>query len=265
MLTVVEVADFPRRRGGTVSFAARPVDDPRIPPRIRISWYEAPERPQIGDVWQLEVRLRRPRGTSNPGVFDYEAWLFRERIGATGYIVNGSRNQRLEHGAGELAEPSAAAYRRAARRGHPEPGHGCGCCRDLRRRSARHHGRTMAALCAIRDEPSHGDFGTACRPRRDLRLVPGCCRARATATRRQPSQDRLACVARRGRELRLPVGFRRSGTARNINAAGARDRVPLVQGTAAGRDSRRRLFPGNAAAIRSRHSRPAFSCRLRPF
>ena len=100
MLTVVEVADFPRRRGGTVSFAARPVDDPRIPPGIRISWYDAPERPQIGDVWQLEVRLRRPRGTSNPGLFDYEAWLFRERIGATGYVVNGSRNQRLKHGAG---------------------------------------------------------------------------------------------------------------------------------------------------------------------
>ncbi|HSM29602.1 MAG TPA: DNA internalization-related competence protein ComEC/Rec2 [Woeseiaceae bacterium] len=101
MLTMVEVADFPRRRGGTVSFAARPVDDPRIPPRIRINWYEAPERPQLGDVWQLEVRLRRPRGTSNPGVFDYEAWLFRERIGATGYVVNGSRNQRLERGAGD--------------------------------------------------------------------------------------------------------------------------------------------------------------------
>lgn len=100
MLTVVEVADFPRRRGGTVSFAARPVDDPRIPPGIRISWYDAPERPQIGDVWQLEVRLRRPRGTSNPGFFDYEAWLFRKRIGATGYVVNGSRNQRLNHGAG---------------------------------------------------------------------------------------------------------------------------------------------------------------------
>ena len=100
MLTVVEVADFPRRRGGTVSFAARPVDDPRIPPGIRISWYDAPERPQIGDVWQLEVRLRRPRGTSTPGFFDYEAWLFRKRIGATGYVVNGSRNQRLKHGAG---------------------------------------------------------------------------------------------------------------------------------------------------------------------
>lgn len=101
MLTVLQVVGFPRERGATISFVARPVDDARIPPRVRISWYEADTRPQIGDVWQFEVRLRRPRGTSNPGVFDYEAWLFRERIGATGYIVNGPRNQRLEPNAGD--------------------------------------------------------------------------------------------------------------------------------------------------------------------
>jgi competence protein ComEC len=100
MLTVLCIVDFPRQRDASISFLARPLDDPRIPPLLRISWYEAPERPEIGDVWQFEVRLRRPRGTSNPGVFDYEAWLFRQRIGATGYVVNGSRNQRLEQKAG---------------------------------------------------------------------------------------------------------------------------------------------------------------------
>ena len=100
MLTVLQVVDFPRKRGGTISFVARPVDDRRIPPKVRISWHEATERPQIGDVWRFEVRLRRPRSMSNPGVFDYEAWLFRERIGATGYIVNGPRNQRLQRDAG---------------------------------------------------------------------------------------------------------------------------------------------------------------------
>jgi competence protein ComEC len=104
MLTVLQVVDFPRQRDASISFLARPLDDPRIPPRLRINWYEAPERPEIGDVWQFEVRLRRPRGTSNPGVFDYEAWLFRQRIGATGYVVNGSRNQRLEQKAGSLID-----------------------------------------------------------------------------------------------------------------------------------------------------------------
>lgn len=100
MLTQMQIVDFPRRRGETTSFVARPVDDPRIPPRVRLSWYRGAETPAIGDVWQLEVRLRRPRGTSNPGVFDYEAWLFRERIGATGYVVDGPRNKRLRAAAG---------------------------------------------------------------------------------------------------------------------------------------------------------------------
>jgi competence protein ComEC len=113
MLTILQVVDFPRYRGGTISFLARPVDDPRIPARVRVSWYEAGERPQIGDVWQFEVRLRRPRGTSNPGIFDYEAWLFRERIGATGYIVNGPRNQRLHV---DAADPVSRLRKRIARR-----------------------------------------------------------------------------------------------------------------------------------------------------
>ena len=100
ILTVLQVTDFPRRRDEMVSFVARPVDDARIPPRVRLSWFEGGEGLQIGDVWQMEVRLRRPRGTSNPGVFDYETWLFRERIGATGYVVNGSRNRLLQTKAG---------------------------------------------------------------------------------------------------------------------------------------------------------------------
>ncbi len=51
--------------------------------------------PRIGQTWQLELRLRRPRGNSNPGVFDYEAWLFRQQIHATGYVVPGKRNRLL--------------------------------------------------------------------------------------------------------------------------------------------------------------------------
>jgi len=100
MMTVLQVVGFPRRAGNSISFTARPVDDPRIPRKLRIQWYDASGQPRIGDTWQFEVRLRRPRGTSNPGVFDYEAWLFRQRIGATGYVVNGPRNRRLESLAG---------------------------------------------------------------------------------------------------------------------------------------------------------------------
>jgi competence protein ComEC len=95
MLSVLRIVDFPRRRGASISFLAAPVADERIPRRIRLNWHESPVVPAPGELWQLEVRLKRPRGTSNPGVFDYETWLFRERIGATGYVANGKRNQRM--------------------------------------------------------------------------------------------------------------------------------------------------------------------------
>ncbi len=91
----IRVADFPEQRGSSVVFIAEPLLDARLPRRIRISWFEPPGEPRFGDVWKLEVRLRRPRGNLNPGVFDYEAWLFRRKIGATGYVVNGRRNQRV--------------------------------------------------------------------------------------------------------------------------------------------------------------------------
>lgn len=113
MLTVLQVVDFPRQTGNSISFLARSRRDPRVPEQLRISWYEAPARPEFGDVWQFEVRLRRPRGTSNPGIFDYEAWLFRQRIAATGYVVNGPRNRRLQAAA---VDPVSRLRQRIVRR-----------------------------------------------------------------------------------------------------------------------------------------------------
>lgn len=98
MLLQVRIADFPKTLASTVTFVAEPVDDVRIPPRIRVSWFEPPVKLRLGDVWQIELRLRRPRGNSNPGVFDYEAWMFRERIAAVGYVVSSKRNHLLRSG-----------------------------------------------------------------------------------------------------------------------------------------------------------------------
>lgn len=42
---------------------------------------------QVGERWQLTVRLRQPRSFWNPGSFDYQAWLLQQRIQATGTIV----------------------------------------------------------------------------------------------------------------------------------------------------------------------------------
>jgi competence protein ComEC len=95
LLTQVRIVDFPRRSGAAVLLLVTPLDDRRLPPVARVAWFDSPERPSIGDIWELEVRLKRPRGDSNPGLFDFEAWLFRQRINATGYVVNGTRNRLL--------------------------------------------------------------------------------------------------------------------------------------------------------------------------
>ena len=89
----VRVADFPRRRGPTMSFMAESLDSDLLPARIRLSWYAPAADVHFGDVWELELRLRRPRGNRNPGTFDFEAWAFRERLGAVGYVVGGRRNR----------------------------------------------------------------------------------------------------------------------------------------------------------------------------
>lgn len=92
VLTRVRIDDFPRMTGTSTSFIAVPLDDARVPRRIRLSWQAPPVELRVGDIWQLELRLRRPRGAMNPGGMDFEAWLFRERIGATGYVVSGRHN-----------------------------------------------------------------------------------------------------------------------------------------------------------------------------
>lgn len=90
-----ELLEFPIRRDSSLALLARPLDDARLPERVRLSWFEPEHDPQLGEIWQLEVRLRRPRGSRNPGGFDYEAWLFREQVATAGYVVNSWRNKRL--------------------------------------------------------------------------------------------------------------------------------------------------------------------------
>lgn len=95
----IRIAGFPGTSGPSVTFVGVPVNDARLPARMRLSWFEPPVSLHPGDTWQLELRLRRPRGMSNPGVFDYEQWLFREAFGAVGYVVDSHRNHLLDSGA----------------------------------------------------------------------------------------------------------------------------------------------------------------------
>jgi len=68
----------------------RPV---RFRGRVRLSWYQGAPMMLPGEQWQLAVRLKRPRGLVNPGGMDYERWLFRRAIAATGYVRSTAGNR----------------------------------------------------------------------------------------------------------------------------------------------------------------------------
>jgi competence protein ComEC len=81
--------------------ALEPVDGPplaRLPKRALVSWYRG-EAPASGERWQVRVRLNTPRGFVNPGGFDYQGWLLRQGIHASGY-VRADQNNRVLDGTG---------------------------------------------------------------------------------------------------------------------------------------------------------------------
>ena len=80
------------------------VDEPHVPISIsgivRLGWFKNKTKTKgevnkdeenkavvnAGERWQFRARLKRPSGFYNPGGFDYEKWLFTERVNATGYV-----------------------------------------------------------------------------------------------------------------------------------------------------------------------------------
>ena len=71
----------------------RPIEsDPGL---VRLSWYQERQPLRPGERWRLKIRLKRPHGYQNPGGFDYESWLFQNRLRATGYVVADKGNARL--------------------------------------------------------------------------------------------------------------------------------------------------------------------------
>jgi competence protein ComEC len=74
----------------------------RLPRRLLLSSSREHFVPRAGEAWRLEVRLARPHGFRNPGGFDYEGHLFRQRLRARGYVRAGAPPVRLEDGPGWL-------------------------------------------------------------------------------------------------------------------------------------------------------------------
>lgn len=57
-----------------------------FPTKLRLNWYTSNQVLKAGQYWHFTVKLKRPHGFLNPFGFDYERFLFTQRIGATGYV-----------------------------------------------------------------------------------------------------------------------------------------------------------------------------------
>lgn len=66
-----------------------------VPNKLRLNWYYPSQPIKAGQAWEMSVRLKKPHGRSNPGGFDYEAWLFANHIGATGYVRSKPEPRRI--------------------------------------------------------------------------------------------------------------------------------------------------------------------------
>jgi competence protein ComEC len=61
----------------------------------RLSWYDTAPPVAPCSIWQLRVRLKRPRGLVDPGAFDFERYALAEGISATGYVREDAGNRDL--------------------------------------------------------------------------------------------------------------------------------------------------------------------------
>ena len=75
-----------------------------LPSTISLSWFSErvkggdaipPPKLTAGERWKLTVRLKRPRGLSNPHTFDFEPWALERGIRATGYVRTKAGTERL--------------------------------------------------------------------------------------------------------------------------------------------------------------------------
>lgn len=73
----------------------------KLPRRLELTWYGPATAIHAADRWRFTARLKRRHGFANPGGYDYEAQLFRDGVGATGYVRDADSNRSSGQVAGE--------------------------------------------------------------------------------------------------------------------------------------------------------------------
>lgn len=92
------IVSVPEHNGQFIRFEFKPdkKTDLILPRKLRLNWYKPlPLSFGAGERWQLTVRLKQIHSMANPASFDYEGWLFQQRINATGYVRHHKDNKRL--------------------------------------------------------------------------------------------------------------------------------------------------------------------------
>ncbi|RTZ61151.1 MAG: DNA internalization-related competence protein ComEC/Rec2, partial [Gammaproteobacteria bacterium] len=77
--------------------------DYAMPGLVRLALYRTKLSLHAGETWQFLAKLKNPHGFSNPGLFDYEKYLFQKRIRATGYVKKPDTAIRLDDGRGRFS------------------------------------------------------------------------------------------------------------------------------------------------------------------
>jgi competence protein ComEC len=81
------IASLPKYNTRRISFDFNVASPrPNFPTKLRLNWYHTDQVVKVGQYWHFTVKLKRPHGFLNPFGFDYERFLFSQKIGATGYI-----------------------------------------------------------------------------------------------------------------------------------------------------------------------------------
>lgn len=85
------VAGLPQQNDRGARFLFHVEGGAAAPRVVSLMWHADGSRPagpaiMPGQRWQLTVRLKRPRGLSNPHAFDFEPWALERNIRATGYV-----------------------------------------------------------------------------------------------------------------------------------------------------------------------------------
>jgi len=95
-----QITGIPKRDGRVQRFVFKVTPAAQNHPdfhsqKLKLSWYGRRESLTAGQHWQLMVRLKPPHGFMNPGGFDYERWLYQNRIHASGYVRKHASNKQI--------------------------------------------------------------------------------------------------------------------------------------------------------------------------